>query len=246
MHNWTRVWGYTASMASGKPPRPSTHAMKMSLTPRFCTSVKTCSQNMAPSVWAIHMRNRVFLSGYVNRQHEIESIIPHMLVLAHMDAAFNPHRQSGREAPKDGSAIAEPRPSLPLSRLRSALVTRLLASRSCSCAWMSRVVMPRAYKARIFSSKRSKRVCPYLDQLRLEHALSVTRHLDVHVPLLSFQGFLAMSIAAVARRLTFATMFGVAQVRLQFRFQATFDHRDTAGLSADHLLLGSLGGSRTL
>ena len=41
-------------MASGKPLSPSTHAMKMSCTPRLRSSVTTCSQNLEPSVWAIH------------------------------------------------------------------------------------------------------------------------------------------------------------------------------------------------
>ncbi len=44
--------GKTASMASGNPFSPSTQAM--SCTPRFFNSVTTCSQNLAPSVWAIH------------------------------------------------------------------------------------------------------------------------------------------------------------------------------------------------
>ncbi len=46
----TSVLGKTASMASGNPLSPSTHAMKMSLTPRFFISVITFSQNLAPSL----------------------------------------------------------------------------------------------------------------------------------------------------------------------------------------------------
>jgi hypothetical protein len=38
-----------------KPFKPSTQAMKMSCTPRFLSSVTTYSQNLAPSVCAIHM-----------------------------------------------------------------------------------------------------------------------------------------------------------------------------------------------
>src|SRR5437899_15417 len=34
MHNCTSVRGYTASMASGNPFSPSTHAIKISFTPR--------------------------------------------------------------------------------------------------------------------------------------------------------------------------------------------------------------------
>jgi hypothetical protein len=49
MHNCTSVFGYSASMASGNPFSPSTQAMKISFTPRFFSSVRTCSQNFARS-----------------------------------------------------------------------------------------------------------------------------------------------------------------------------------------------------
>src|SRR6185369_3769829 len=48
MHNCTSVCGKTLSIASGKPFSPSTQAIKMSLTPRFFSSVTTCSQNFGP------------------------------------------------------------------------------------------------------------------------------------------------------------------------------------------------------
>src|ERR1019366_7139018 len=41
-------------MASGKPFSPSTQAMKKSLAPRFCRSVRICNQNFAPSLSAAH------------------------------------------------------------------------------------------------------------------------------------------------------------------------------------------------
>ncbi len=47
--------GKTALIASGKPFRPSTQAIKISCTPRFCSSVSTFNQNFAPSFSAIHM-----------------------------------------------------------------------------------------------------------------------------------------------------------------------------------------------
>jgi hypothetical protein len=50
----------TASIASGKPLRPSTHAMKMSETPRFFNSVTTCIQNFAPSFSAAHIPKTSF------------------------------------------------------------------------------------------------------------------------------------------------------------------------------------------
>jgi hypothetical protein len=55
--------------------------------------------------------------------------------------------------------------------------------------------------------------------------LPVTRDLDFNVPLLAFQRFLTMPIAIVAVGISLACMLGVAQVALQFRLQAPFDHR---------------------
>ncbi len=49
MQVWTWARGKTAVMASGKPFRPSTTAMRMSSTPRFLSSVITRSQNLPPS-----------------------------------------------------------------------------------------------------------------------------------------------------------------------------------------------------
>ena len=55
MHVWTVVWGKTASIASGKPLRPSTQQIRMSRTPRCFSSVRTCIQNFEPSVAWNHM-----------------------------------------------------------------------------------------------------------------------------------------------------------------------------------------------
>lgn len=60
MHSCTVVCGNTASIASGNPFSPSTQAMKMSCTPRLRSSVTTCSQNLAPSVWASHTPSTSF------------------------------------------------------------------------------------------------------------------------------------------------------------------------------------------
>jgi hypothetical protein len=49
------VCGKTALMASGKPFRPSTTAIRMSWAPRFFSSFITRSQNLAPSVCSIQM-----------------------------------------------------------------------------------------------------------------------------------------------------------------------------------------------
>jgi hypothetical protein len=46
----THAFGNVASIASGKPLRPSTQAMRTSETPRQRRSLRTASQNFAPSV----------------------------------------------------------------------------------------------------------------------------------------------------------------------------------------------------
>jgi hypothetical protein len=46
----TQASGKTASIASGKPAGPSTQQIGTSLTPRWCRSLSTASQNLAPSV----------------------------------------------------------------------------------------------------------------------------------------------------------------------------------------------------
>jgi hypothetical protein len=48
MHVCTVVCGNAASIASARPFSPSTTAMRMSLTPRLRSSLKTFSQNFAP------------------------------------------------------------------------------------------------------------------------------------------------------------------------------------------------------
>src|SRR5215472_2091904 len=50
----------TAVIASGKPLRPSTTAIRTSSTPRFFSSFMTLSQNFAPSVCSIQMPNTSF------------------------------------------------------------------------------------------------------------------------------------------------------------------------------------------
>ena len=55
-------FGKTVSIAAGKPVNPSIQAIKMSLTPRFCNSVRTESQNLDDSFSVIHMPNNSFSS----------------------------------------------------------------------------------------------------------------------------------------------------------------------------------------
>ena len=54
MQSCTCACGNTISMACGKPFIPSTQAMNTSLTPRFFSSVNTCSQNVARSLAELH------------------------------------------------------------------------------------------------------------------------------------------------------------------------------------------------
>ena len=59
MHVCTVVCGNTASIASGNPLSPSTQQIRMSLTPRCRSSLRTCIQNFAPSVSWNHMPEHV-------------------------------------------------------------------------------------------------------------------------------------------------------------------------------------------
>ena len=54
MHSCTLVLGKTVLIASGNPFSPSTHAINISLTPLFCNSAKTDTQNLEPSLSLNH------------------------------------------------------------------------------------------------------------------------------------------------------------------------------------------------
>jgi len=60
----------------------------------------------------------------------------------------------------------------------------------------------------------------FLDQLRFKAALPVARHVQLALALLALDRFLARAVAGVAAGMAVAPLFGVAQVRVQFRFQA--------------------------
>src|ERR1700756_5143230 len=105
MHSWTSVRGYTASIASGNPCSPSTQAMKISFTPRFCNSVRTCSQNFAPSCCATHRPSTFLLGLQVHPQHHIDRLVLHVASIAHL------HHQ--RVQVHDGIELCQ-RPPLPL------------------------------------------------------------------------------------------------------------------------------------
>src|ERR1700730_16853916 len=69
----TIVCGKTALIASGKPFRPSTTAMRMSPTPRFFSSFMTRSQNLAPSEVSIHRPRKSFAPSGLTPSFEIKS-----------------------------------------------------------------------------------------------------------------------------------------------------------------------------
>src|SRR6202008_97713 len=71
-------------MASGNPLSPSTHAIRMSFTPRFCNSVSTCSQNFAPSVCATHKPQHFLLPVQVYSQHHVDSFVLDVAFIAHL------------------------------------------------------------------------------------------------------------------------------------------------------------------
>jgi hypothetical protein len=71
-------------IASGNPFNPSTQAMKISFTPRFFSSVSTCSQNLAPSCCATHSSQDFLLSGQIHPQHHIDRLVLHVAAVAHL------------------------------------------------------------------------------------------------------------------------------------------------------------------
>src|ERR1051326_1143077 len=85
MHNCTSVCGKIVSIASGKPFSPSTQAMKMSWTPRFFSSVTTCSQNLAPSVWAIPKPNTFFQPTQSNANRQVNRFVSDVPAVTHFE-----------------------------------------------------------------------------------------------------------------------------------------------------------------
>jgi hypothetical protein len=65
------------------------------------------------------------------------------------------------------------------------------------------------------------------------------------MPLFPLHGFLARAVTRVTSRIPLSAMFGVAQVAIQFRFQAALDYRlgqllEQPILGQDILLIGVL------
>ena len=82
MHVWTVVFGKIASIASGNPLRPSTHAIRMSWTPRVFRSVRTCIQNFAPSVSWNHIPSTSRSPSRVTPEREVQRAALHRSALA--------------------------------------------------------------------------------------------------------------------------------------------------------------------
>src|SRR6266403_3342209 len=85
MHSCTSVCGKTLSIASGNPFSPSTQAMKMSVTPRFFSSVTTCSQNLAPSVCAIHNPRTSLNPSIVTPNRQVDRFVPDVPVVSYFE-----------------------------------------------------------------------------------------------------------------------------------------------------------------
>src|ERR1019366_3176265 len=69
-------------MASGNPFSPSTHAMKMSSTPRLRSSVTTCNQSLAPS-WSELHNPSILRTLQVHPDGNIDGPVLHVPGIAH-------------------------------------------------------------------------------------------------------------------------------------------------------------------
>src|SRR5271168_5133007 len=85
MQVWTTVCGKTALMASGKPFRPSTTAIRMSPTPRVFSSFMTRSQNLAPSVCSIQMPRILLRAVGQDAQRDVDGLVAHETLLPDLD-----------------------------------------------------------------------------------------------------------------------------------------------------------------
>ena len=75
MQVWTIVSGNTAPIASGKPLRPSTTAIRMSLTPRVFRSFITLSQNFGALGLLDPQAQHVLLALGVQRQGDVDGLV---------------------------------------------------------------------------------------------------------------------------------------------------------------------------
>ena len=80
----TQAWGKTASIASGKPARPSTQAIRTSSTPRWRRSLRTASQNLAPSVSCHQIPERFAVAVDADADGQIAGASADRAVLGHL------------------------------------------------------------------------------------------------------------------------------------------------------------------
>ena len=81
----TTVCGKTALMASGKPFRPSTTAIRMSWAPRVLSSLTTRSQNLAPSVCSIQMPKNLLGAVRQHAKRDVDRLVAHKAFVADLD-----------------------------------------------------------------------------------------------------------------------------------------------------------------
>src|SRR5918998_2654960 len=92
MHVCTVVLGKIASIASGNPLSPSTHAIRMSCTPRCLRSLRTCIQNFAPSVSSKPHPEHVAVAVDADAQGEVAGAALNAAALADLqDQAVEEH-----------------------------------------------------------------------------------------------------------------------------------------------------------
>jgi hypothetical protein len=87
--------GKTASIASRKPFRPSTTAIRMSPTPRFLSTFITLSQNFAPSVFSIHNIRRYATATRTRRRRSTRKRCRHVRQLPPANSLNHQNADSG-------------------------------------------------------------------------------------------------------------------------------------------------------
>src|SRR6478736_5452037 len=81
MHCWTTVSSHTVVIASGRCFSPSQTAMHTSWTPRFFSSVSTCSQNFAPSPPSpAHSPKMVAFAAHRHAYDDVDRFVPDLPV----------------------------------------------------------------------------------------------------------------------------------------------------------------------
>ena len=147
-HSCTVAFGHTTPIASGRPVNPSQHTMHTSCTPRDFSSDSTDSQNFAdsPVDGPIHMPSTCFapsqsmpMARYTGRFATTPSRI------FTISASMNTTGYTASNGRACHACSSSSTASVTLE-IRSGDTSTWYISRRC--AWISRVVNPRAYSAR--------------------------------------------------------------------------------------------------